>query len=328
MTFLNELLTGHSIIDESFIRNNAGIAGLVHDTIFASYFEIWTATNKTGTKLVLNTDYILVDVDPCLSGEVGETVYTKLSIINPAFFSVQLYATYKTAGDYNDAGDVNSLRSDLTTAQSNISTLQNDVLFNSATQTITANYNALITDKTILINTNNSITLGVPTGLPIGFKLALDRISSGLTVNGVNLSFTGETLNGLTNVTIFGNSLAKTRKDKEYFEIQKVAGTIWEFVAGDDSGLNANGYFSKKYNRRLTVKCPATYVTSVADSSIAVPLPVQPFASNYEVPVAIGCVPVGGINPSVIAYYENGNIVYRTNVAGNYLAFEFENFWF
>lgn len=328
MTFLNELLTGIQINDEIIAVNNSSIAQLAHDTIMSTSFEIWTAANKTGTKLVLNTDYTLADEDPCLTGEAGVTIFTKFAIINPAYFGIGLYYSYKTIGDYNDAGDINALRTDLTNAQGNISTLQSTVLYNSATQTITANYNVLSTDKKILVNTNTAINLSITPALPIGFELGIQRIASGLTSNGVNLVFTGETLNGAGSFIIFGNTVAKSVKYAEIFTIRKITATEWTLISGEDSGANSRGYYTKKYDRSLKVKYPVTYETSVANVATDLNLPTMPTSANYEIPITVGVTPANSANANYAAWYQGGQGFYQTDTAGNYLTFSFDDRWF
>lgn len=109
-TKLNKLLTGHTITDELFTRTDSTALGLEHDTIRTTAdTEIWTGAGKTGTKLTITTDYTITDTDTALSTEAGVTVYTKVAIVNGTYQNIDLYANYKTVGDYNDADDVNNV---------------------------------------------------------------------------------------------------------------------------------------------------------------------------------------------------------------------------
>ena len=101
MARLNKLLTGHQITDEVINRADSTSLPLGHDTILNDgTLEIWTGASGTGSQLTLTTDYTLGSEDTRLSTEAGETVYTKLAIVNGAYQSTNLYVTYKTVGDY------------------------------------------------------------------------------------------------------------------------------------------------------------------------------------------------------------------------------------
>ena len=107
---LNMNLDGIQITDE--IKNDVGSGTFLldHDTFFGDEdFEIWTGPGKTGTKLVQNGDYVLELEDTRLSGLCQRPVYTAVRVITPTYQQGQIYVTYKTIGDYNDATVLNSI---------------------------------------------------------------------------------------------------------------------------------------------------------------------------------------------------------------------------
>ena len=105
MARLNKNLSGTQITDEIINRTSSTSLGLDHDTIMETGFEIWTGAGGTGTQLTLTTDYTLGSEDSALSSEAGDTIYTKVAIVNGAYHSMDLYVTYKSVGDYVDAVD-------------------------------------------------------------------------------------------------------------------------------------------------------------------------------------------------------------------------------
>jgi len=108
-------LAGTQLTDELHNSLGAGFYSLDHDTFFgAGDFNIYTAAASGGTHLIEATHYILHDEDTDLTTETGKTVYTTVKIIDPAYQACDLYFTYKTIGDYNQAIDINDLRTDVT----------------------------------------------------------------------------------------------------------------------------------------------------------------------------------------------------------------------
>lgn len=282
-TKLNKLLTGHTITDELFIRTGSTALGLEHDTIRGTTdLEIWTGAGKTGTKLTITTDYTVSDTDTALSTEAGVTIYTKVAIVNGTYQNVNLYANYKTIGDYNDADDVNTL------------------YLNRSVQTITTAYTVLNTDKTILINTNNAVTITVPGSLSVGFELEVQRISSGLTTNAVTLSFTGETIYTAGTIALFGAGTAKTAKYCERFVVRKITSTTWELVSGSDCGVNTNGFYNAKFDGELVVSgvvsCAMTNTISnwfgSSSGTSYFGSPSVTFAKSFIAVKAINAIPI------------------------------------
>ncbi|MCQ9208296.1 MAG: phage tail protein [Omnitrophica bacterium] len=110
----NKTLTGQQITDE--LHNNLGndFYSLDHDTFWGGNdFDIWTGAGATGIHLIEDTHYTLHDEDTTLTTESGSTVYTTLKIIDPTYQAVDLYFTYKTIGDYNEAEDINDLAANI-----------------------------------------------------------------------------------------------------------------------------------------------------------------------------------------------------------------------
>jgi hypothetical protein len=99
---LKFLSTGYSITDEIINRSSSTALVLGHDTIRdTTDLEIWTGIGKTGTKLTINTDYTVSDIDTAQTTIVGVNIYTKLAIVNGAYQNIDLYGNYKTIGDYS-----------------------------------------------------------------------------------------------------------------------------------------------------------------------------------------------------------------------------------
>jgi len=132
----------------------------------------------------------------------------------------------------------------------NATQVQNNSETGISQTTITSTYTIENSEKLVLVNTNNAVTINIPTGLPIGKELEVQRVSSGLTTNAVTLSFTGETIYAASSIALFGNTLAKFVKYTEHFVIRKITSTTWELIAGEDSGANTNGDYINSYNKK------------------------------------------------------------------------------
>jgi hypothetical protein len=115
----NQDFSGIAIADEIINRASSTAAALVHDTILDdSSIEIWTGAGGTGTQLTEGVDFTLNDIDSDLTTEAGADIYLTMAIINGTYHSTDIYVSYKTVGDFNDAADVNDLASDINTLQS------------------------------------------------------------------------------------------------------------------------------------------------------------------------------------------------------------------
>ena len=108
----NFLVSGYAIADEILNRSVSTALKLGHDLFIGTGLEIWTAPGGTGTQLAITTDYVLNGTDSVYTTKVGETVYTKLAIVNGAYQNVDLYITYTTVGDYSSVENVSALASD------------------------------------------------------------------------------------------------------------------------------------------------------------------------------------------------------------------------
>ena len=107
---IDKNLTGTQQTDELHNSVGAGFYSLTHDTFFGGAdFDIYTLPASGGTHLIEDTHYTLHDEDSDLSTEAGITVYTTLKVVDPTYQACDLYFTYKTVGDYNEAVDVNIL---------------------------------------------------------------------------------------------------------------------------------------------------------------------------------------------------------------------------
>lgn len=104
-------LAGATVADELHSDVGAGVLTLAHDTFFGGAdFEVYTGSNKSGTKLVEDTDYVVGDEDADYSTQAGKSVYTTLTIINATYQTGALYFNYRTIGDYAEAADMNALK--------------------------------------------------------------------------------------------------------------------------------------------------------------------------------------------------------------------------
>lgn len=100
--------SGVLIADEEHEDVGVNSFALEHDTFFdGADLEIWTGEEKTGTKLVQNTDYTVSEEISRLSTKVGKQVFSKIAIINGVYQQGKLYITYKTIGDFAVAEDYN-----------------------------------------------------------------------------------------------------------------------------------------------------------------------------------------------------------------------------
>lgn len=230
MARLNVLLTGYEITDYLFQRTSSTALALDHDTIRGTAdLEIWTGAGGTGTQLVLTTDYTVSDEDTDLSTEAGVSIYTKLAIINGTYHNVDLYATYKTIGDYNSTQSVRLVQIGL--------------------KEITGNYTVTADDRTIIVNTASAVTITIPDDLPQGFDVCISRAVA--STNAVTVAMSGsETIEGGSSLITHGEH-ASLRSDDAEVVIKKKTDTSWKFVSGIISGSNAYGEWSKFSNGKL-----------------------------------------------------------------------------
>lgn len=106
----NQDFAGIQIDDEIINRTNSDAIALAHDTILDdASIELWTGAGGTGTQLTEGVDFTLNDLDSDLTTEAGADIYLTLAIINGTYHSTDIYVSYKTVGDFNDAADVNNI---------------------------------------------------------------------------------------------------------------------------------------------------------------------------------------------------------------------------
>ena len=218
MARLNVLLTGYDITDEVIERTSSTALALGHDTIRGTAdLEIWTGAGGTGTQLALTTDYTVSDEDTDLSTEAGVSIYTKLAIVNGTYHNVDLYATYKTIGDYASAETVRAFDAEYTE--------------------VTGNYTVLETDRYLKITTASAITITIPDTMPDNWPLTFSRpISS---ANAVTAARSGtELIEGETSFVVIG-AKAAAAYDPSETTLRKVASGAWRFVAGEIRGFVA-----------------------------------------------------------------------------------------
>lgn len=92
------------------VRNDVGSSAfyLRHDYFIASGLEVWTGPGGTGTQLTLDSDFSLGGAAPSsVSAEVGEGVFSTITVLNATYQAGLLYFTYYVVRDRIDAEDVN-----------------------------------------------------------------------------------------------------------------------------------------------------------------------------------------------------------------------------
>lgn len=168
-------------------------------------------------------------------------------------------------------------------AQGMATAIMNEIVPGTTIQTITGSASVVATDRLILVNTDSAITLTIPAGLPVSQEFTVQRVSSGLTANGITLSSTDT----FPVSSIFGNTiLAKTVRSMECFTFRKVTATVWVIVAGNDTGGNANGFYSADSDGTME------YYRTVTTASY--PANTDNFA-NHPFPKAFTATPSGSI---------------------------------
>ncbi|MFA5130488.1 MAG: hypothetical protein WC477_06290 [Patescibacteria group bacterium] len=288
MARLNVLLTGYEITDYLFRRTSSAALALDHDTIRGTAdLEIWTGAGGTGTQLALTTDYTVSDEDTELSTEAGVSIYTKLAIVNGTYHNVDLYATYKTIGDYNSTTSVRLVQIGL--------------------KEITGNYTVTADDHTIIVNTASAVTITIPDGLPQGFDLCISRTLA--STASVTVAMSGsETVEGASSFVTHGAFAASTMNDAEV-TIRKKTTTDWRFVGGEITGSNGNGSYKYTSNGELRQRGTATGTTdslvnnntgtygwSLYIKTVAVTLPVPYESSSSYKLISMSTNAGGGIS--------------------------------
>lgn len=246
MARLNVLLTGYEITDYLFERTSNAALALDHDTIRGTAdLEIWTGAAGTGTQLALTTDYTVSDEDTDLSTEAGVSIYTKLAIVNGTYHNVDLYATYKTIGDYNSTTSVRLVQIGL--------------------KEITGNYTVTADDHTIIVNTASAVTITIPDGFTLGFDLCISR--SLASTNAVTVAMLGdETIEGAATFVTHGAFAASTLNDADVV-LRKKAAADWRFVGGVIAGSTATGWYQKHADGTMRQRSVSISKTSSGELS-------------------------------------------------------------
>jgi len=265
MAKIGKNLAGVQITDEIVNRASSASARLVHDTILDDgSFRIRTASGGGGTLLALTTDYVLGSEDTGLTAEAGSTVFTTVSIVNSTYQNVNLYATYKTVGDYNDAEDINNLDTRATALESGTMTISGTKTFssniignltgNASTVTngvYTSGNQTIAGVKTFSSNPISSATQSTATN-------SLTRRDFVLWLDGANVKLTGnQTIAG---VKTFSSAVTLTTAGTTTAQAVRADRSI-----ATGSGLSGGGNLTA--NRTLTVD--STVVRTTGAQSIA-----------------------------------------------------------
>lgn len=268
MARLNVLLTGYEITDYLFERTSSAALALDHDTIRGTAdLEIWTGAGGTGTQLALTTDYTVSDEDTDLSTEAGVSIYTKLAIVNGTYHNVDLYATYKTIGDYNSTTSVRLVQIGL--------------------KEITGNYTVTADDHTIIVNTASAVTITIPDGFTLGFDLCISR--SLASTNAVTVAMLGdETIEGAVSFVTHGAKVT-SEIDPARNVLQKVTSSSWRFVDGIITGVvSGKGRWAKNASGEL-VQRGTIGPYAVGDPNIEFPIDF----GNTDIQMYGSVVPIG-----------------------------------
>ncbi len=112
--------------------------------------------------------------------------------------------------------------------------------------TITSNTTIGLLDHLVLIDTANAVTITIPEGCPIGHEIKITRLVA--STNAVKVARSGtETIEGGATFITHGSTVASTLNNSEVV-LKKISATSWQFVGGEISGSNANGFYVKYAN--------------------------------------------------------------------------------
>lgn len=96
----NFSVEGVAVVDEVIVRAHSTPDRIGHDLIKAGGFEVWTGPGKTGTALVVGTDFDLSVKDTKRTARAEFDIYTLFAVINATYLNTTLYLTYTSCGDY------------------------------------------------------------------------------------------------------------------------------------------------------------------------------------------------------------------------------------
>lgn len=244
MARFNVLLSGYSVVDETLNRSGSTAAPIGHDYIIGTSYEIWTGAGKTGTKLVLNTDYTLNNKNDyySASSQANTDIYTKVSIINGTYQNTTLYQTYTTIGDMLSLENIREV-----------------VIGNTAV--VTGNYTIPESVGRVLVNTANAVTLTISADHPLYKRIEIQRLVA--STNAVTVARSGsETINGATSFITHGEE-ASSKLNKNIIELIKTGSTEWTWTSGIVSGSTTGKSWKKDHTGYSIYR----YVTTLASGA-------------------------------------------------------------
>lgn len=166
---------GYVITDEVVSRANNPPARIGHDLLRDDGFEVWTGEGKTGTALVLGTDFDLTVKDVKRTMRAGFDLFTLFSIINATYFNTTLYLTYTTCGDYLSI--------------ENVTEVADEAVARSAAPIISL---AVVEDY------------GIPPSFVVGTRRSMRRLADSSTTPINLLAPSGATIEGRASVQLYG----------------------------------------------------------------------------------------------------------------------------
>lgn len=169
--------------------------GTVKRAFIEDGFQIEDA-DSGGNVLTKDVDYELTEKDSHYTSVEGVNVWTAVKILNVFYQTQTLYITYKVIGSYTDAVFLNTLRTDVDTNTTNISSIQGqlgdvkEITTSDSPYTIESGYNRFLIDSS-----DGDITVNLNT-IASSANASLEFIQ---TVNGGRVTIDpsgGETING------------------------------------------------------------------------------------------------------------------------------------
>jgi len=155
-----------SIIDERYrLDLSAGSDTFILGDVKRAFIETGFAIEEgdsNGTVLTKGVDYDFTEKDSYYTSEEGENVWTKVQILNAAYYNSVIYITYEALHTYTDADFFNDLRSDVDNLQTSV--LARNVLTKTADYTITDDDLTGYSDLIIFVNpSSGNVTITLPT---------------------------------------------------------------------------------------------------------------------------------------------------------------------
>lgn len=121
--------------------------------------------------------------------------------------------------------------------------------------------------------TDNAVTTFViPKDKQIGYRIKVRKAHAGTAV----ITISCETATEKFTPSLF-SSLTLT-SDGDYWELEKVTATRWDLVEGYEKGSNTNGKYTKYHHGLIVSKRNLPKVTTSADGSFNLTMPIQPLS--------------------------------------------------